>query len=153
MCLSVNCSLSAQPDRRARDGTHVMSTNVQRSATTFDWGSIEWLVSADLMEGAELTFGYVEIEPGCANPLHSHPNCDEALFVIDGVLDHMIGNDVVRMTPGSAIHIPRGVPHCARSFGPQTARLVVAFSTGNRETTMLATPEGALGGRMAKLGE
>lgn len=109
-----------------------------------DWGSIDWLVSAELTPGADLTFGYVEIAPRRENPRHLHPNCDEVLYVIAGVLEHEVGGDVVRLGAGEALHVPRGVPHQARNAGPDTARVVVAYSSGEREM-VLAGPSGGSG--------
>ena len=106
-------------------------------ANTFEWGSIAWLVSAALIPGADLTFGYVEIAAGGRNPRHLHPNCDEVLFLIEGVLDHEVDGRVVHLKTGTALHIPRSSPHQARNVGRDTARMVVAYSTGDRETTFV----------------
>lgn len=97
-----------------------------------DWGRIEWLVSGELNPGAELTFGYCEIFPGRENPRHVHPNCDEALYVLEGALEHELDGEVVPLAAGQALHIPRGLPHQARNPGAHPARLVVAYSTGDR---------------------
>jgi len=106
-------------------------------ADTFEWGSIAWLVSEALIPGADLTFGYVEIAPGGRNPRHLHPNCDEVLFLIEGLVDHEVDGRVLHLTPGTALHIPRKSPHQARNLGRYTARMVVAYSTGDRETTLV----------------
>lgn len=50
---------------------------------------------------------------GAHNPLHSHPNCEEILYV--GSCEHKLGDETVRLGPGSAIRIPRGVRHWARA--------------------------------------
>jgi quercetin dioxygenase-like cupin family protein len=104
---------------------------------SFDWGSIEWLVSRELVPAAEMTFGYVEIHARRRNSRHLHPNCDEVLYLLEGLLDHTVGEDVVRLSPGRALHIPRGVPHQAENVGAETARMVVAYSAGDRETTIV----------------
>jgi hypothetical protein len=36
-----------------------------------------------------------------------------------------------------AIHIPMGVPHDAANTGAVVARMVVAYSSGDRQTVML----------------
>ena len=106
-------------------------------ATAFAWGSIQWLVNEQLAPRAELTFGYVEIDPGCKNPRHLHPNCDEVLFVLEGRLEHSVGDDVVELGPGTALLIPKDVVHDARNPGDVPARVVVAYSSGDRQTVML----------------
>src|SRR5688572_26812941 len=109
----------------------------QSKAIPFDWGSIQWLCSEKLIADAQMTFGYVEIKPGVKNPLHQHPNCDEVLYLIAGELDHSLDGEVHRLTPGASIHIPRGVKHDAVSRGGEVARMVVAYSSGDRQTEML----------------
>jgi quercetin dioxygenase-like cupin family protein len=108
-------------------------------ALPFDWGSIQWLVSDRQMADSRLTFGVVQINAGVRNPTHYHPNCDEVLFVLEGTLDHSLGAEMIRLTPGMAIHIPTGVPHHAVNVGATPARVVVAYSSGDRQTVMCET--------------
>lgn len=112
----------------------------RQQANQFDWGNIQWLVSGDLMADAKITFGYVEIEPGQKNPRHYHPNSDEVLYLLEGELHHSLGEEVVHLTAGTAIFIPQEMPHDAFNPGPKTARMVVAYPTGERQ--MVALEEG-----------
>lgn len=106
-------------------------------ALQFDWGNIQWLVSGEHFAGANITFGYVEIEAGCKNPRHYHPNSDEVLYLLQGELDHSVGDEVYRLVPGMAIFIPINVEHDARNTSDQTARMVVAYPTGDRQAVMI----------------
>lgn len=103
------------------------------SAERFGWGSIQWLCSGKLVPGAQMTFGYVEIEPGQKNQRHVHPSSDEVLYLIEGELDHTLGEAVYHLTPGAAIHIPVGVAHDATNTSAVVARMVVAYPTGDRQ--------------------
>jgi len=98
---------------------------------------ITWLVNAELVPGAEITVGLVEIDAGESNPLHYHPNCEEALYLFEGTLDHRIGADVVSIGPGDTIHVPTGVHHQATNTGDVTARMIVAYPTGTREMVVV----------------
>ncbi len=95
------------------------------------------MINAELVPGAQITMGLVEIDAGQSNPLHYHPNCDEALHLLEGRLDHRIGDDVVSIGPGDTIHVPQGVLHRATNTGTQTARMVVAYPTGTREMVVV----------------
>ncbi len=100
----------------------------------FDWGSITWLHSGALSGSEEITLGEVVIRPGCANPMHTHANCEEALYLIEGELDHTCGDEPShRLTPGSAICIQRGIPHNAKCVSDGQARMIVAYSSACRE--------------------
>src|SRR5918998_2557147 len=81
---------------------------------TTSWGHLSWLVGENEMPGAEQTLGVVTIQPGERNPLHLHPNCEELLYVVSGECDHLLGDDLYQLKPGSVIRIPRGVPHWAK---------------------------------------
>jgi quercetin dioxygenase-like cupin family protein len=101
---------------------------------TEDWGHLTWLVSAAAMQGAEQTLGVVTIHPGKRNPLHSHPNCEELLYVVSGECEHRLGADTCRLVPGSVIRIPRGVQHWARCTSDIPLVAVISFSSGDRRT-------------------
>lgn len=100
----------------------------------FDWGSISWLHSGSFTGSDELTLGEVVIRSGCENPMHTHANCEEALYLIEGELMHSCGNEEpYHLRPGSAICIQRGIPHNARCISGVDARMVVAYSSPDRE--------------------
>lgn len=100
----------------------------------FSWGRITWLQSAAVSGAEELTFGEVIIEPGQRNDSHIHPNCEEVLYLVAGVLEHAIGDsELYTLDPGDSIWIPRGAKHWAKCVSPEPARMVVAYSSAERE--------------------
>ncbi len=99
-----------------------------------DWGHLTWLVGEREMPGAEQTLGVVVIHPGKRNDLHSHPNCEELLYVMEGECDHKLGDEVVHLTPGSVIRIPRGIKHWAHCTSKEPLRAVISFSAPDRKT-------------------
>ena len=101
------------------------------------WGTIMWLVSGEAFPDAEQTFGVVTIAPGSANPLHQHPNCEEILYVVSGTCEHRVGDTRVTLSPGEAICIPRGTPHCARTTSNVDLVVVVSFSSSTRQVVNL----------------
>lgn len=117
---------------------HVRSTSDDAGVTT-SWGHLSWLLGAgaEQIDGVEQTFGVVTINPGHRNPLHLHPNCEELLYVVTGTCDHLLGDDVYQLTPGSVIRVPRGVPHWARCTSEEPLTVVVSFSSPHRQTTNL----------------
>jgi len=77
------------------------------------------------------------VAPGGKNPLHAHPNCEEALYVVAGEIEHVVeGMSNLRMRAGEAILIPPNVKHQAINVGTGPADLLVAFSTAERETVV-----------------
>ena len=113
-------------------------TSVDESETVeFAWGRIRWLANGARVPGANITVGWVEIEPGMKNPLHLHPNSEEVLVLMEGELDHSIGDEVHRLTRGSAILVPQNTPHDGRNVGSVTARMLVSYPTGDRQMVVL----------------
>ncbi len=106
-------------------------------ANQFNWGSIQWLFSGGRIDGAQITFGYVEIESGQKNPRHYHPNSEEVLYLLEGELNHSLDSEVVYLKAGDAIFIGQNVRHDAFNPGAVTARMVVAYPTGDRQAVML----------------
>ncbi len=117
-------------------GLRVAAVDPER-ADAFDWGTIQWLVTGRRIADSQMTFGYVEIQPGEKNVRHYHPNCDEVLFLLEGELMHSLGDERFPLSAGMAIHIPTGMHHDATNPGATVARMVVAYSSGDRQTVML----------------
>ena len=101
---------------------------------SFDWGHINWLVSRELGNSSEMTFGLVTIKVGAANPRHRHPNCDEILHLISGQIEHSLDDEKFEMNAGDTISIPTGVWHNAKTIGDADAQMVICFSSADRET-------------------
>lgn len=65
-------------------------------------------------------------KPGEGVPLHVHPGVEMA-YVVQGSIEFRIGDQVMIKHAGDSTLIPRGVPHAAKSIGPDVARVVSAF--------------------------
>ena len=85
--------------------------------------------------GADDTGGVIAVlesstEPGFGPPRHIHHSSDELFYVLGGVLDVLVGTEIVRATPGSFIRVPRGTVHAPRVVGPEPGRVLVMFAPG-----------------------
>jgi oxalate decarboxylase/phosphoglucose isomerase-like protein (cupin superfamily) len=58
----------------------------QRETESMPWGRLEWSASARIGNSETMTIGTCFIEPGMQNGRHFHPNCDEVLRVVRGVI-------------------------------------------------------------------
>jgi len=100
----------------------------------FEWGSITWLQSGAFSGSQELTLGEVVIKSGWANPMHTHSNCEEVLYLLEGELEHTCGDETpYHLTPGASICIGRKIPHNATCTSEVDARMVVVYSSAYRE--------------------
>lgn len=106
---------------------------------SFPWGRLHWLCTGERLPDARQTFGLAEILPGQKNPRHYHPNCDEVLYLLEGEIEHSLGQAVYRLTPGAMLHIPANVHHDARNVGPATAKMVIAYNVPDRQAVFLTS--------------
>lgn len=109
----------------ARQGNHAIEN--------MSWGRLEWMVSGALSNSTTMTVGRCYISPGAANPRHYHPNCDEVLHLLQGEIEHSVGDRTVRMAAGDAISIPATAVHNARNVGAEEAVMVICFSSADRQ--------------------
>lgn len=74
------------------------------------------------------TFSLMErtLPPGARKPpAHSHENCEEAYYVLDGSVEFAVGNRTYTGGPRSFVLVPRGVVHTFGNGGAALARLLV----------------------------
>jgi mannose-6-phosphate isomerase-like protein (cupin superfamily) len=96
------------------------------------WGSIAWLTN-QAKHGLDVTVGYVEIEVGRSNPLHLHPNCTEIIVVLQGRLEHVVGDRVAELAPNDVLLVHPGVQHQGTNIGDVPVRLLVVYDSGVRQ--------------------
>ena len=102
---------------------------------TENWGTLQWLVSATGGTSDSMTLGRVTIKPGCKNPAHRHPNCEEILFVVQGTIEHTLPEGgSVHLEAGDCIVLPREGGHQATNTGSEEAVVIVAYNAGERKT-------------------
>jgi quercetin dioxygenase-like cupin family protein len=98
---------------------------------TWALGSLfERLASHDETAG---TFGLsvVTQPPGTATPLHVHTREDEAFYLLDGNLTYRADGQIHRLSAGSFIYLPRGLPHAFRVTGEDPARFLALALPGS----------------------
>ena len=69
-------------------------------------------ILVDASHGAEsLWVGHLDIEPGARVTTHIHPDTEEAMVIVEGTLEAVLGNEVVTLGPGDTVLAPAGVKH------------------------------------------
>jgi mannose-6-phosphate isomerase-like protein (cupin superfamily)/type 1 glutamine amidotransferase len=96
------------------------------------WGKLEWLASRELGNSLFMTVGIATINPGKENPVHSHPNCDEILHVLQGHIMNRVGDKEYEMSAGDTVTIPEGTLHNARNIGKEDAVLSISYNSPDR---------------------
>ena len=66
--------------------------------------------------------------------MHSHPNCDEILYVVQGTVEHSLPEGgTTFLTAGDAIVPQRGKNHQAKNTGNVDAVVAVTFNAADRQ--------------------
>jgi len=111
------------------------SKDVESNRVETEWGSLRWLASEEIGNAEGLTLGRVIIKAGRSNPAHCHGNCEEALYLLSGRLEHFAGEQSVILEGGDTLTVAAGVPHHAVNIGDEDADMIVAYSSAEREFT------------------
>lgn len=109
----------------------------------FDWGTIKWLVTPHLDEGAGLTTGEVIVYPGQGHAPHVHPGEEEVIYVISGEGTQTVGEDAEAfpIKAGDAVYIPANTVHSTYNTTWSPLRLVVVYTPGGAETGLDGLPD------------
>jgi oxalate decarboxylase/phosphoglucose isomerase-like protein (cupin superfamily) len=109
----------------------------------FDWGTIKWLVTPHLDEGAGLTTGEVIVYPGRGHAPHRHPGEEEVLYVISGKGHQTVGEDDpgFPISEGDVVYIPVNVLHSTYNTTWSPLRLIVVYTPGGAETVLDSLPD------------
>ena len=68
------------------------------------------------------------VPPGTKSTFHLHHDSDEVAYVLSGEVTFMIGDAVAVGGPGACVFMPRGVPHCWKSTGAETGRVLFLYT-------------------------
>lgn len=100
-----------------------------------------------LVTGAESGGKYFAMEaivpPGGGPPPHIHRNEDETFYVLEGEVEFLLGDQLVKGTAGDFVNVPRGIVHRFHNAGAARARLILTFTPAGIEKFFEETLERA----------
>jgi len=105
-----------------------------------EWGTLQFFAGRLINGAMGVSGARVVINRAGANTRHSHPTCEEVLYLLQGHLRHYVGDQAYEMAPGDCIAIPAGVPHYAINTGGEDADMIVMYSAGERDFKVEAQP-------------
>src|SRR5919107_3174178 len=80
-------------------------------------------------------------------PPHTNRGEDVVLYVLEGEVEFVLGEDTIPASADSCVYAPRGTLHTYKNVGTSSSRVLVVFSPGGFEKFFLeagaAAPEGA----------
>lgn len=106
---------------------------VGAEADVTDFGRVYWAVREGDPPGAEQTIGLAIFDAGKGNAEHTHPNCEEIVYVLDGDVEHTLGDQRTTLRAGDLIVVPRGVAHRLLNRSKTPVRCYIVFSSPDRQ--------------------
>jgi quercetin dioxygenase-like cupin family protein len=90
---------------------------------------LSWLITADAVGAEHCSMCMIRVAPGqTVRPAHSHPNGEEAIYVISGSGRVMIDGRVYPVRAGSAVLFPQGQVHMLRNSGTEEMKVACFFA-------------------------
>lgn len=101
---------------------------------------MDFKVLGDQTDGA-FSFADGPANPGFQPPAHIHIDQEESFYVVDGLVDFIVGEETIRAERGSFVMVRRGTMHTFRIIGPEPARILTLFTPAASEVQQFAALE------------
>jgi len=112
-------------------------------------GSSPGLEVYDLVDAAQgshvLTIGELTIAPNARVPRHIHPNTEEAMIILEGTLEVVLGDQRMTVGPGHTVLAPAGTVHGFLNRSPEPARMLFVFPIHQVERVLSSMPGATAG--------
>jgi quercetin dioxygenase-like cupin family protein len=113
---------------------------------------LEFYDIADAAQGTHsLKVGQVTIAPNTRAPRHIHTNTEEAMVVLEGTLDALVGSQRMTITAGDAVLAPAGTVHGFVNRYDIPARVLFIFPI-HEPDRVLSSVSGATSGFLSERG-
>ncbi|PKB72770.1 MAG: hypothetical protein BZY75_05335 [SAR202 cluster bacterium Io17-Chloro-G7] len=107
---------------------------------------------ADAEHGTHaLKIGEVTIAPNTRLPRHIHTNTEEAMIVLEGTLDVVVGRERMTISPGHTVLAPAGTTHGFVNRSTEPARILFIFPIHEPDRVQNSI-EGATSGFLSEAG-
>jgi oxalate decarboxylase/phosphoglucose isomerase-like protein (cupin superfamily) len=106
-----------------------------------DWGTLKWMATPEHNDAERFSAGVVQLEPGKGHELHTHPDSEEILFVINGRGEQTVAGETRDIGPGEMVYVPAGVEHGTINTTWETLQLLAVYSPPGPETEIESLPE------------
>jgi quercetin dioxygenase-like cupin family protein len=97
---------------------------------TWALGSVFERLASDEETGGSFGLSLVTQPAGTATPVHIHTEEDEAFYLLDGTMTYSADGQIHRLSRGSFIFLPRGLPHAFRVTSSDPVRFLALVVPG-----------------------
>jgi quercetin dioxygenase-like cupin family protein len=97
---------------------------------------MRWLVNRDRLHAEHLSVCTIRVAPGeKVKPAHSHPNGEEAIYIIRGSGRVIVDGEVDAVSAGSMVLFPQGSVHMLQNTGGEEMKVICFFAPASDVST------------------
>lgn len=90
---------------------------------------LSWLITEASVGAEHCSMCMIQVQPGqTVRPAHSHPNGEEAIYIISGSGRVLIDGTIQAVKAGSACLFPQGKIHMLQNSGTEVMKVVCFFA-------------------------
>ena len=89
------------------------------------WGSMAWISRPSTTGAKDLMVAEVEFAVGTYHAFHYHPGQEEVLYVLSGVVEQWVEQEMRVMRPGDSAFVPPDVVHASYNVHDGPSRILV----------------------------
>lgn len=93
---------------------------------------MQWLIDGVSHPGTQISFARMRLKAGAIASTHSHPNCDEVIYIVSGKAVVSIEGDRHALLAGDSVRVPTHAVHHIEASADEGADIVLSFSNGTR---------------------
>ena len=100
---------------------------IKNSAQTkqdWDWGTTGRISGPIKCDAKDLVVIEVELLPGTGHNFHKHPNQEEVIYILAGVIEQWVGQEKQMLYPGDSAFIPADGVHASFNIGDKPAKVL-----------------------------
>ena len=90
-----------------------------------------WTMVNAAAGAGHLEVGVLTIAPGSGIALHIHPTHEEAMYIVEGPMDFVVGDESGEVDTGDMLLAPARVPHSLSNTSSEPKSLLFIFPTTN----------------------
>lgn len=91
--------------------------------------NLRWLVNAESLGANHMSVCLIKVAPGDkVKPAHSHPNGEEAIYIIAGEGRVLVDGEVSPVRAGATVLFPQGKIHMLHNTGPVEMKVICFFA-------------------------
>jgi quercetin dioxygenase-like cupin family protein len=89
------------------------------------WGSMAWISRPSTTGAKDIVVAEVEFAPGGHHAFHYHPGQEEVLYVLSGLVEQWVDQEMRLLGPGDSAFVPPDVVHASFNASEGESRILV----------------------------